>query len=165
MISTQVLRECNLFQGMEETHLKKVAEICREEAFSAGSTIIAEGGEANAFHIILEGEVAVDVEIPFGPHQPPQKITIQVLRQGEIFGWSTLIESPYYMESVRCVKDSKFLTLKRSDLRKLMDENLALGYTVMKGVANIIASRLKHIRSRLAVEWGLCTLYDQGVPY
>jgi CRP-like cAMP-binding protein len=69
--------------------------------------------------------------------------------QGETFGWSALIEPRRYTASAVCLGEVKVLAIDGAKLSKLLEEDLQLGFTVMKKVAEIISSRLRNTRSQL----------------
>jgi CRP-like cAMP-binding protein len=72
-----------------------------------------------------------------------------VNEQGRTFGWSALIEPRRYTASAVCLGEVKVLAIDRADLMKLLEEDLQLGFTVMKKVAEINSSRLRNTRSQL----------------
>ncbi len=165
MVLSQALQESDIFKWSSQTDLRALTKIARQETFEEGATIITENSEAKDIYIIQEGKAEVEIQIPSGPHQPPRRLTIQTLGQGESFGWSTLTDSPHYTGSVKCVEKARLVVIDGAALSRLIEKKPSLGIRVMKGVVNLIASRLKNTRSRLASEWGLLMLHDQEPRY
>lgn len=67
-----VLEKVDLFHGLDHTMLRRIAESGREETFSPGQTVLAEGEEVSGFrsfslkgvemHVVLTGSAAASVE-------------------------------------------------------------------------------------------------------
>ncbi len=165
MTLIQTLQESDIFKWLTQTDLQALTGIARQETFEAGATIITENSEARDVYIIQEGKAAVEIQIPLGPHQPSQRLTIQTLGRGESFGWSSLTELPQYTGSVKCVEKARLVVIDGSALSTVMEGDPSLGLRVMKGVVNLIASRLRNTRARLVSEWGLLMLHNQEPRY
>lgn len=57
MVSTQVLREFGLFQGLDDSELTKIAELCNERTLDEGTLYFDQGKEAKEIHLCRSGNI------------------------------------------------------------------------------------------------------------
>ncbi len=93
-----------------------------------------------------------------GPHRPSMQVNVDFLARGEVMGWSALIEPHIYTLGGLCISKAELIALDAESLRKMIDEDCAMGLTVMRSTAKIMASRLQHFRVLLVGERRLSTL-------
>jgi CRP/FNR family cyclic AMP-dependent transcriptional regulator len=63
-VDLNLLKHAAMFQDLDEGELARVAEVCREQKFTAGQYIFKEGEPGNRLFIIAEGEVRISRTIP-----------------------------------------------------------------------------------------------------
>ena len=140
------LSEFPLFRNLPEELLDKVATLCGETAFLQGETVFREGEQADKLHFLLNGEIFLKVKLT----SRPESITVSaVSQQYESFGWSGIVPPYLYTASAVCTADCKVLTIPGDGFMKLLDENPAAGFTIMKRLTELIASRLRNSRQAL----------------
>ena len=76
------LREVPIFRGLDEKELHRIAAAGKEVNFDAGKVVAEQDGGAAGFHLILDGEVSVDVN----------GVERARLRKGQYFGEMSLID-------------------------------------------------------------------------
>jgi CRP/FNR family cyclic AMP-dependent transcriptional regulator len=146
MATNAPLSEFTLFRNLPEELLAKVAALGEESTFSQGDSIFREGEEADKLHFLLNGEIVLKVKLT----SRPEHITVSaVSQQYEGFGWSGIVPPYHYTASAICEVDCKVLTVPGEDFMKLLSDNPAAGFTVMKRLAELIASRLRNSRQAL----------------
>ena len=146
MATNAPLSEFTLFRNLPEELLAKVAALGEESTFSQGDSIFREGEEADKLHFLLNGEIVLKVRLT----SRPDSITVSaVSQQFESFGWSGIVPPYHYTASAICEVDCKVLTVPGKDFMKLLSDNPAAGFTVMKRLAELIASRLRNSRQAL----------------
>ncbi|MBC8262993.1 MAG: cyclic nucleotide-binding domain-containing protein, partial [Anaerolineales bacterium] len=84
----QALSKFPIFEGLTDDELKKIAALCREEVYEAGATVHEEGSVAEYFYIVQDGQVALELELELQPYALPRRTIIEVVTEGEAFGWS-----------------------------------------------------------------------------
>ena len=149
MIPISLLRKFKTFEGLTDSELEKIADLCREEDCEVGTVIYREGDVANDLYVVAQGKVALEMGVPLWPHASPTRVTIDVLTRGEIFGKSALVEPHIRILSPRCVEKAKVIAIDGSELRHLLDTAPHIGYKLMGRIANAIASRLTNTRKEL----------------
>ncbi len=160
MISANQLKEFSFFNGFGEEELAKLAAVAAEETHDAGTQMYKNGDPARALFMIEEGKVVMVMDSYLGPHKPPMQVTVDVVTKGESMGWSALVDPFIYTLGALCIDRTRVIAFDAARLRKLMEEDCALGFRMMKATAKIIANRLTHTRIILVGERGLATLTE-----
>jgi CRP-like cAMP-binding protein len=162
MISPEALRRYPHFAGIGEDALKAVAMISEERKFKADEEIFSEsssfkatariyekGKEASHLFLLTEGEVDIAFTLGSG-----EKAVVGTLSAGDLMALSALLP-PYHLNASGIASsDGKLIQIEASALRKLCEENTALGYRLMMGVATALMSRLQDTRVELAGQIG-----------
>jgi CRP-like cAMP-binding protein len=146
MVSVQTLRDSDLLGELGDEKLEQIARLCREEVYPGRATIVQEDEEAPTLYILQDGLVTIRIQSTV--HEGGLMVDA-VNERGRTFGWSALIEPRRYTASAVCLGEVKVLAIDGADLMKLLEEDLQLGFTVMKKVAEIISWRLRNTRSQL----------------
>jgi CRP/FNR family cyclic AMP-dependent transcriptional regulator len=145
MVTVGTLRPCELFAGLTDEELSEIAAITREQVYDAGAVICAEQEQADHLFILSKGCVQVDVRL-HSPLEAGGETTIEEVQPGRIFGWSSLVKQRRFTASARAVEPSSVLVVDASELNAVFDRHPHLGFVVMKQLAEVIASRLRHTR-------------------
>lgn len=149
------LKSTPIFKGIEETYLKKLANLGQEAVYARGHIIFREGEEAKALYILRDGRVSLDMSIDTGQGQGVHQATVDIAKKGTAFGWSALIEPYKYTLTATSLEPVSLFVFEAEKLRYLLDSDVNLGYQVMKKMAKLIALRLEHTRNLLLSERGL----------
>lgn len=160
MTVVDALRKSDLFGALDTGHVRKVADLCRGVSSREGTVIFEEGDEAVELYILTEGWVVLDMEVRPVSDRPAVPTAVELVGQGEFFGWSAVVEPYVYTLSARCMTSCTALAIKGDMLRKTMNDDPGLGYEVMKKLAQLIGLRLAHTRLRLTTGLGL-VLHDK----
>jgi len=145
----RILSKFPIFERLTDEELDRIADLCREEVYEAGATILEEGGAADYLYLLEEGEVVLEMELELQPYASPKQTTIEVATPGEVFGWSALVKPHTWTLSARCLERAKVIVIKGSDLLDLFEREPHIGYQMTAMVSQIIASRLKDTREKL----------------
>jgi len=150
----KVLRRCEMFLGLDDSDLEKIAGLssCRRNTYGAGEFVFYENAEANDFCILEEGEVSLLVTVHNEASKELTQVRVDTVTKGDVFGWSSLVAPHSLTLSALCVKPSSVVIVAGTELSQLMDSNHSLGYEVMKGLVRIIGARLRDLRRRLVAE-------------
>lgn len=145
MVSPGELKSCCFFRDFPDSFLAMLASLCQEETFQDEAYIFREGEEAQKVYILMEGMVALQIQLKQYHHV----IVGTIAERGELFGWSALVASKHYSASIQCLGASSVLSLKGAELEKLFEDNPPLGLHFMKKIAGLIDRRLIALRHRL----------------
>jgi CRP/FNR family cyclic AMP-dependent transcriptional regulator len=140
----RMLTEHPFFKGLNKRCLQLLAGCASNVRFDAGEVIFREGEEAGLFFLIRHGKVVVET---FAPNRGP--IVIQTLRDGDLLGWSWLIEPFRWRFEARAVELTRAIALDGTCLRGKCEEDHELGYELMKRIAHVIEDRLQATRLQL----------------
>jgi CRP-like cAMP-binding protein len=148
----QALRKCRLFSALKDSDLNQVAALTEVKEFSAGATIFQEGTQADRLWVVDEGKVALQMVLSEGPGASVRRVTIDILTESELLGWSALVEPHVYTLAAVTLQNTQVLSINALSLRNLMDRNHDLGYEITRGLAKVIADRLAATRHVLVSE-------------
>lgn len=150
MVSALVLKGFELFKGLDDGELAKIAELCSERTVSQGETIFSEGTRARSLHLCRSGKV----DLLMWVREPwNRNVTVHRAELGELFGWSAIVAPYAYTASAECVEAGEEIIIKGSALLELFDQNPHIGFVVMKNISADISARLTQIRQRFSIEW------------
>ena len=152
-ISIKEFRHCELLVGLDDQELAEIAAIAFKETYAAGDLICAEQELASQLFILCQGRVQLHIRL-HSSLEPSGEITIEEVEPGRIFGWSSLVKQKRFTASARALEPVTVLIINANDLSTLFDRHLHIGFVVMKQLAEVIASRLKHTREVCAPETG-----------
>jgi CRP-like cAMP-binding protein len=141
----EALKVIRLFDGLTDQELDEVAKICGETSFSEGQLCQVEGQAASGIHVILKGKVGSVNRIP-NTIPTGSELILEEFREGDMFGWSSLIKGTASWPSIRALGPVSTLYIKCEDLLDLCENNSRIGYITMRNLASFIASRLRRYR-------------------
>jgi CRP-like cAMP-binding protein len=145
MISPELLRRYPYFASVEDDSLKAVAVIADEKTVPAGTQMFGEADPADTLSIIVQGEVEIQYLLGNG-----ERRTVDTLVDGDILGWSALIEPYKYTAIGTAKRDTKLVAINAPKLRNLCDKDPQLGYRLSIQIAKLLAHRLEGARVQLA---------------
>ncbi len=144
-----LIAEHPFFKGLGERYLKLIAGCGSNVRFNAGQYLCREGEEADKFYAIRHGKVGVEV---FVPQRGP--VTVQTVSEGELVGWSWLFPPYRWQFDARALEIVRATSFDGACLRKKCDEDPAMGYELMKRLAQVISQRLESTRLQLLDVYG-----------
>jgi CRP/FNR family cyclic AMP-dependent transcriptional regulator len=137
-----------MFRNLTPEHIQAIAELGEEVEFADGRALMVEGDPADAFFLIRDGFVALEVQSAGGP------ITIETLHQGDPVGWSWLFE-PYITHfDARSRGATRAIKFDGAALRRRSIEDAQLGYALMQSFTSVIVERLHATRLQLLDVYG-----------
>jgi CRP-like cAMP-binding protein len=124
-MATQQLAGQDIFQFLRSEQVDRIHDAAEEITFKAGEEVYSQGEKADHFFVVLEGQV--DLRL-----QPEKGVSLQIdeLRKGAVFGSCVCLQMDSYALTARCILDSKILSVRAATLKKLMDEDLVMGYAI-----------------------------------
>jgi CRP/FNR family transcriptional regulator, cyclic AMP receptor protein len=143
----QEIGKINFFHGLTDTEIAQVAELCQERSYAVGELCQIEGKSSNQVHIITQGRVGTVVRIPNVTFMNSE-IILDVLHDGDVFGWSALIQSTPW-STLRALDPTTVLYINADELMNLCETNNHIGFIIMKHLSSLIASRLR--RNRMSI--------------
>jgi CRP/FNR family transcriptional regulator, cyclic AMP receptor protein len=132
------------FKGLDQSYLDLIIGCASNMHFDSGEFILREGEEANQFYIIRQGRVALEAVL--APGREP--IIIQIIREGDVLGWSWLFPPHRCHFDARAVAPTEAIALDGKYLRTKCEKDHDLGYELLKRFAQIMEQRLRAVRSQ-----------------
>lgn len=147
----QLLKRCEVFVGLNDNDLQKIADLpsWRKDIYSAGDFIFLEGSASKDFYVLEEGEISLLVASRKGGTKELVQVPVDTVTRGDVFGWSSLVAPHSRNMSAVCIKRSTVIAVSGTELNDLMDCNHSLGYEVMKSLVRVIARRLRDLQHEL----------------
>lgn len=146
MDSAESLSACELFRGLTPGELEQIAAITYKRTYEPGELICVEADRADRLFILDQGRVEVTIHLR-SSLEPDGEVTIEEVQPGCVFGWSSLVKQRRFTASARALEPVTVLIVEADDLNDLFDRNAHIGFVLMKQLAEVIASRLRHTRA------------------
>jgi CRP-like cAMP-binding protein len=145
MVSVDELCTCELLTGLSDEELAQIAAITHKETYLPGDLICTEREQADCLFILRQGRVQVHIQLR-SLLEPDGGMTVEEVKPGRIFGWSSLVKQRRFTASARALGPVTVLYIRADDLNDLFDQNAHIGFVIMKQLAEVIASRLQRTR-------------------
>jgi CRP-like cAMP-binding protein len=73
-----------------------------------------------------------------------EPVEVDELGPGDLLGWGAIMEPHIYTGSAFTTEPSELIVIKGKDLRELCESDGRLGYSVVKGIGEVMSSRFGH---------------------
>ena len=123
-----LLRQVELFQGIDGAELQLIAEEMTERLYADGEVVFREGDAGDELFMLLSGIMHVYVE------RDNNVISYNRLQAGEFFGEMALLEDVPRSAIVQAEAPSTCLTLSRQGFMDLMNRHPQTVFKIMKGL-------------------------------
>lgn len=147
---TDVLRRLEFFDGIADEHLEQLATIAEIIEYEDGQRIFREGEPAEYVYLVTSGSVSLEVcASGVGCRR------ILTLHQGELLGWSPVLQQPRLTATARTLAPTQTVRLHASQLLVIFEHDPRFGFEFMRRVALALATRLKAARLQLLDVYGV----------
>ena len=148
------LRETDIFAGLSDESLFKIAELCTLDNFDTGELCAIEGEKTEKVLIVNNGKVDINMKVTTGMFThtltvATSKETTATLTRGKICVWAGLIPPHLLTASVKCDEATQIINLTASDLKNLFLENPKIGCAIMENLTVVMNSRLRASQKKL----------------
>lgn len=139
MDTVELLKGVDIFEGLTEHELRRIATICREARYAKGQVVTSQGEEGDEMFIVRDGLVEVTVgEAGEGPR------TVVNLGTGQVVGEMALVDRGPRSATVGCVTDVTLNVIERDAFEKLCQSNAQIGMVVYRNLAADLSFKLRH---------------------
>jgi CRP-like cAMP-binding protein len=139
MDTVELLKGVDIFEGLTEQELRRVAAICREAKYAKGQIVTSQGEEGDEMFIVRDGLVEVTVgEAGEGPR------TVVNLGTGQVVGEMALVDRGPRSATVRCVTDATLNVIERDAFENLCQSSAQIGMVVYRNLAADLSFKLRH---------------------
>ena len=144
-----LLRGHKFFAGLDPDHLALLVGCASNVVFPAGTFLFREGEPAETFFLIRDGKVALEIAAP-----GRGALVVQTLGEEDVAGFSWLIEPHRWEFDGRAVERVRAVQMDGACLRGKCDEDLRLGYELMRRFAGLATNRLQATRLQVLDVYG-----------
>jgi CRP/FNR family transcriptional regulator, cyclic AMP receptor protein len=137
---TGVMRGVELFRGLNEEQLKRLAEISKREEIHKGDTVFAQDSVGDKMYIVVQGQVEIAIRGNSGENFPTL-----YLGEGQVFGEMALVDEGKRSATVIGAVDPTIVySIPNSDFTQLCRTDTAIGYVMMRNIAQDLSFKLRH---------------------
>ncbi|MEN4013351.1 MAG: Crp/Fnr family transcriptional regulator [Bellilinea sp.] len=141
----ETLKAIPWFLELKPQQISALAAISSIMTIEAGNSIFCEGDRVDNIYIVLSGAIGMDMAVP-----TQGIVRIYTAEALDIIGWSKL--TPVVRQrtaSAIALQDSTLLVINGDALSQLCDDDVRVGYIIMRRLANVVASNLLTIKLQL----------------
>ena len=132
-----ILKEIELFEGVDFEVMNEIAGICSEDSHSKDTVLFEKDEQAKCLYFLLEGTVYLVIK-------NGGSITYNLSEPGDVFGWSSMLENGKYTASGICATDLKVVKIERDKLNRIFQNRPEVGFKVLQRLAGVISRRLSN---------------------
>ena len=143
-----LLGEHPLFGDLPAADIELVAGCGRLQRFRVGELLVRAGADAETFHLLRSGSVAIEVAVAGPP------LVIETLGAGDVVGASWMFPPFRWQFDARALDDVATVAFDAACLRGKCEDDHRLGYELMRRFVAVFAERLQATRLRLIDVYG-----------
>jgi CRP-like cAMP-binding protein len=143
-MTAEPLTSYEVFQFLRPEQMKTISDNAEEISFKAGQFVYRQGDKADHVFAVLTGQVALRL-----PRKDRVSLLIEEVTEGDLFGSCICFQLSEYSLSAQCTVDSSLLSINADTLRRLMDQDLAMGYAVQTLISRTYFQRYVETMKKL----------------
>jgi CRP-like cAMP-binding protein len=137
-----IVQDIYLFKGIDRKVADEIASISSEESYASDTVLFQKGENAGNLYILKEGKVNLVIK-------DGGSVFYMLTEPGEVFGWSSMVESGEYSATAVSVTDLKVLRIETEKLEKIFSLHPKDGLIILKRLAGLISKRLANAYKEL----------------
>lgn len=153
-MATTTLDAHEVFRFLRPDQMRSLSETAEEISLAAGAPVYQKGQAARHLYVIIGGQVALRLPVRRGV-----SVLVDQIGAGAMFGSCVCMDLATYTLAAHCTEESRLLKIDALVLKKLMDDDLRMGYAIQTQISKITFQRyldamhkLQAIVMNLAVE-------------
>lgn len=143
-----------IFRGLEETELMKVAMFLTCVAATPGEVIVIEGDTGDDMYVVMEGTARVV--------KSQREVLLDNLKSFDCFGELALIDTIPRSASIEALENMTLYRLSREGLGEIKNWSTETYATILLNIAKIVSRRLR-ILDEIYAEFGV-TVQKKNCP-
>lgn len=138
------LRALEVLSGLSDAQINALGNFVEVVHHQEGEILFKVGELAKDIFFLLDGKVGIQVQLS----SRPETVSIVVLQKdGQLVGWSGLMESAHYTATAVCLNDSQLIKIDGNELMQVLEQNPKEGFLVMREIAKVISNRMRNLQS------------------
>lgn len=126
------------FQNFNSNHIKNLIKIIHNRVYNSVEYIFYQGDPGIALYIIRDGEIKIVKNTDDGG-----EMELARFGRGDFFGELALVDNDVRSASAVAVTNSQLAVIFKPDLDKFIEKFPRKGNEILRGLAQIIATRLR----------------------
>jgi CRP/FNR family transcriptional regulator, cyclic AMP receptor protein len=131
-----LLQKTAIFKNTPEKDLEDIAGILQEVSLKAGDALFAKGDTGDCMYIIEKGSVRIH----------DGGYTFAILKENEVFGELSLLDSETRSASATCDQDCVLLKLDQTPFYNILSKD----QEVLKGILQMLCRRIRMLDEKSA---------------
>jgi len=136
--TANLILHTSLGRELSDSQAEELSNVMHSRDLVDGEFLFEEGATDNSLYVLLKGKLEVMKRT-----STDGMASLAVLREGDLAGELSFIDSEAHSVGLRALCDSQVLTLKRKDFEVMVDKDPQIVYKVMRAVARS-AHRIVH---------------------
>lgn len=132
-----IVKEIDLFKGLDFEVIKQLADVCEEDWYLKGKVLFKKYEPADRFFVLQKGIVNLVIDDSLD-------LVYHLSDPGEVIGWSSVFDSAGYTASAVCASDVLSIKIEKEKLDRIFDEHPHFGLAVLRRMGTVFAKRLSH---------------------
>jgi CRP-like cAMP-binding protein len=143
-VSVELLRKIPLFQNLNNTELRQLAEISRAISFPPAEAIMRQGECCQNLWVVLEGHCEV-FRVPPSGKPAGERLVLATLEPHAAFGEMSFFHKAPHSATVVARSEVKLLRIQRVDFDELIDDGAIAAYKLAFNALAGLAERLRRM--------------------
>ena len=140
----EIIRSIALLESLTDQQIATMEAYTEVVSCKKGEKLFQVGQLAKNIFILLEGKVSIQVLLS----SRPENMSIVVLQKnGQLVGWSGLMNESHYTATGVCLEDSQLLKINGQKFLQTLEQNPSIGFNVMVEITKVISQRLRNLQS------------------
>ena len=135
------LRDFSCFRNLSEEQLKAVAQITDAVCYPPSRTLFEEGEPGEYLFFLVKGDVEVFYRIG-----EAGQVHVDTISGEDAVGCSALVEPYTYTATERSLTEVDVLEIDAASLRKLMQKDCRLGFSLQQQIIKVLMGRVLNLR-------------------
>ncbi len=139
-----VLQQHPFVAEFRPEHTAQLAGLAQQVHFDAGQVIFHEGDDYSVFYLLMQGMVALELELP-----GEQVLRVQTLYAGDEFDWSALLPHAGKHFQARALEPVTALAFEGDELLASFKADPEFGMAFMLQLLGVVSERLRATRVQM----------------
>ncbi len=155
-MESKTLTSHDVFNFLRPRQMDVVSDATEEVSFHTGQIVFRRGETAEYLYAVLAGKVSLQL-----PRGDSESLSIEDLAEGGLFGSCVCFEINEYALNAVCTEDSRLLKINAETLKRVMDEDMSVGYPLQRMISRTYFKRyldtmrkLQNVAEALALRAG-----------
>jgi len=149
MTLSEILKAHTFTSGLTEPQLTKLVPLAHEVSFRENQLILSAGQQSKHFYLLLSGSACIEIGAQ------SYVVWVQILKPGDAFGWSALLEQHDTLFQVRAREKCQALCLDGERLSATLRSDSELAAELFRRTLRLVAGRIEATEARLGEMCGI----------